>query len=105
ARVIDEVHLLLERHRRRRAIGRGPCAPIDALGRLPVVEIIGGTEREIETVLAALGPEPKPIFPAEGVHVWLPLARCDRFAVDPAVARPRVAARAAGHDAALVARS
>ena len=84
--------------------GDGPAAPVERLGHLPVIEIVGISGREIERELSSLGTEPEAIFAAEHVHVRLSLTRADRGSAEPSEARRIRTSRGAGEDASLVVR-
>src|SRR5438874_1759622 len=104
ARIVHEHHALAETHGCRRLARGIPIAPVQRFRHLPVIEIEWVALREVESVLAALGTEPEPIFAAEDVHMRATMARTDRFPPNPAKARSVAAARRARQDAALVGR-
>src|SRR5882724_4460699 len=85
----------------RRLRMRLPRALLQGVRRLPVVEAEGLANGEIQTVLAALGTQPKTVFAAVVVERRGGLTRFDEFAIDEAEAAP-AGADGAGHYPCLV---
>ncbi len=74
---------------------------VEGGGREPVRELELRPLGKEDGELSALRSHPEAVLAAERVHVRQELAGGDQLAVDPAEAQAGIAARGAGHDAAL----